>query len=58
MRFGRVNIGGCSKSNFRTEGEERGPGEIIRLSLITKDGVTVAKEIELEDPFPEHGERW
>jgi chaperonin GroEL len=37
------------------QGPQRSPGPQIRFPTITHDGVTVAKEIELEDPFENMG---
>ena len=38
-----------------SQGPQRGAGQEVRRPLITNDGVTIAKEIELEDPF---GRTW
>jgi chaperonin GroEL len=39
-------------------GPQRRPREEVRLPTVTKDGVTVAKEIELEDPTRTWAPRW
>ena len=39
----------------RPQGPQRRPREEVRLAAVTKDGVTVAKEIELEDPYENMG---
>ena len=44
-----------AEDNPRPQGQERGPGQEVRAPLITNDGVTIAKEIELEDAFENMG---
>jgi chaperonin GroEL len=46
------------KGHTRPQGPQRGSGEEVRRPDITKDGVTVAKEIELKDPLENMGARW
>ena len=43
------------KITMGPKGPQRGSGQEVRLSLITNDGVTIAKEIELADPFENMG---
>ena len=43
------------KVTLGPKGPQRRSGEKIRSPLITNDGVTIAKEIELEDPFENMG---
>ena len=43
------------KVTLGPKGRKRDPRQVIRAPRITKDGVTVAKEIELEDKFENMG---
>ncbi len=43
------------KVTLGPQGPQRGPVESLRHPLVTNDGVTIAKEIELEDPFENMG---
>ena len=45
----------CSEGDARPEGSQRGARKSYGAPRITKDGVTVAKEIELEDKFENMG---
>ena len=46
------------RRHARTERPQRGARQKFGSPTVTKDGVTVAKEIELEDPHENMGARW
>jgi hypothetical protein len=46
------------KSNPGAQGEKCRSGKVLRRPHHTKDGVTVAKELELEDKFENMGAQW
>ena len=45
----------CSKSNLRTKGRNVIIGKSFGAPQVTKDGVSVAKEVELEDAVRKYG---
>jgi chaperonin GroEL len=51
----RSRAGRCRGGHLGPQGPQRGHRKVLGLPTVTKDGVTVAKEIELEDKFENMG---
>ncbi len=51
----RGYFGECCCHHPRPQRAQRRPGPQVQFPTITHDGVTVAKEIELKDPFENMG---
>jgi len=55
LERGMNKLGRCRSSHARTQGPQRRLGQEVGTPTITNDGVSIAKDIDLEDPFERIG---
>jgi chaperonin GroEL len=53
-----VDINKCREGDFRPQGRNVIVGKSFGGPTVTKDGVTVAKKLNLKDPLENMGLRW